>query len=456
MRASGGAGGIAAGGSGGSHASGGTSGSSAGSGAGGAGNGGTSGGATGTGGAATGGATAGAGGVGTGGGSGGTTQSAGGTAGPPSTNDPNVAPLTIDSGPDNIGYFNGGFVSVTLCEPGTNNCQTIDHILVDTGSIGLRVLESEVTLKLAATAGSAGKSLAECSPFVSGTSWGPVRIADMKLGGETAKNLHIQLVGEATYTLPSNCSGTPINDLQTLGSKGIIGVGLYVEDCGTACTKQTTNPGVYYECTSARTGGCSSAVVPLANQITNPIAGFPTDNNGSFIQLPTIPAGGAPSVSGFLVFGIGTRSNNGLGSAKVITVDAAGMATTTFPTGGTKYKSVIDSGSNGFYFLSSSVTKLPLCSGSEFYCPKTTTDFNASILSKDGSAVSVTFSVADASQFSANNSAFSNIGGQMSGYQTDPSIPPFDWGLPFYYGRTVFTALEAHDTPGGSGPYLAF
>ena len=464
-RASGGAGGVSAGGSGGScNVSGGTSGSSAGSGAGGSGNGGsggtggrTTGGAggttpmTGTGGSGAGGA----GGAGNGG-TGGSTQSAGGAAGSLSTNDPNVAALIVDSGPNNIGYFNGGFVSVTLCEPGTNNCQTVDHILVDTGSIGLRVLESEVTLKLAAATGSAGKSLAECSPFVSGTSWGPVRLADVKLGGETAKNLRIQMVGEATYTLPSDCSGTPINDMQTLGSKGIIGVGLYVEDCGNACTKQTTNPGVYYECTSAKTGGCSSAVVPLANQITNPIAGFPTDNNGSFIQLPSIPASGAPSVSGFLVFGIGTQANNGLGSAKVIPVDATGMASTTFPTGGTKYKSVIDSGSNGLYFLSSSVTKLPLCSGSDFYCPKTTTDFNASILSKDGSAVAVTFSVADASQFSADDSAFNNIGGQMSGYQTDPGIPPFDWGLPFYYGRTVFTALEAHDTPSGSGPYLAF
>ncbi len=457
-RASGGA----AGGSGGSsNGSGGTSGSSEGSGAGGAGNGGTgdhptggAGGTTPT--TGTGGATAGgAGGAGSGGTSG-STSSAGGAAGL-STNDPNVAALTVDSGPNDIGYLNGSFVSVTLCEPGTSNCQTIDHILVDTGSIGLRVLESEVTLKLAAAAGSAGKSLAECSPFVSGTSWGPVRVADVKLGGETATNLRIQLVGEATYTLPSDCSGTPINDLQTLGSKGIIGVGIYVEDCGSACTRQTANPGVYYECTSARTGGCSGAVVPLANQITNPIAGFPTDNNGSFIQLPTIPTSGAPSVSGFLVFGIGTRPNNGLGNAKVISLDSTGMATTNFPAGGTKYKSFIDSGSNGFFFLNSSVTKLPTCSGmSNFYCPSTTTDLTASMLSKDGSAVAVAFSVANASKFSAANSAFSNLGGQMPGYPTDPTIPPFDWGLPFYFGRTVFTSLEAHDTPAGSGPYFAF
>ena len=472
-RATGGAGGASAGGAGGSsqasggaggssRASGGAGGSSATGGAGGTSTGGTAvggagggtGGMAGSGGASTGGGAGGA----RSGGAGGNTQSVGGAAGNPSTTDPNVAELTIDSGPSDIGYLNGGFVSVTICEPGTNNCQTIDHILVDTGSIGLRVLESEVTLKLAAATGSAGKTLAECSPFVSGTSWGPVRLADVKLGGETAKNLRIQLVGEATYTLPSDCAGTPINDLQTLGSKGIVGVGIYVEDCGTACARQTGNPGVYYECTSARTGGCSSAVVQLADQITNPIAGFATDNNGSFIQLPSIPASGAPSVSGVLVFGIGTQSNNGLGSAKVIPLDSAGMATTSYPAGGTKYRSFIDSGSNGLYFLNSSVTKLAACSGgmSNFYCPQTTADLNASMLGKDGSAVSVAFSVANASKFSAANSAFSNLGGQMPGYPTNPSIPPFDWGLPFYFGRTVFTALESHDTPAGSGPYFAF
>ena len=32
----------------------------------------------------------------------------------------------------------------------------------------------------------------------------------------------------------------------------------------------------------------------------------------------------------------------------------------------------------------------------------------------------------------------------------------FDWGLPFFYGRTVFTAIEGAATPGGAGPYWAY
>ena len=49
----------------------------------------------------------------------------------------NVAVVVIDSGPagaNNI--INVPFVSVTACRPGTSICQTIDHVLVDTGSYG--------------------------------------------------------------------------------------------------------------------------------------------------------------------------------------------------------------------------------------------------------------------------------------------------------------------------------
>ena len=111
-------------------------------------NGGSTGGAAGSNGGAggaTGGETGGA--AGTGGGAAGATggsQSKGGTSGALSTSDPNVLAVTIDSGPSGSSYVNGPFATITLCEPGTNNCQTIDHLLIDTGSTGIRVLESVV------------------------------------------------------------------------------------------------------------------------------------------------------------------------------------------------------------------------------------------------------------------------------------------------------------------------
>ena len=54
----------------------------------------------------------------------------------------NVAPLAVDGGPvvSNAlaGTINQAYTSVTVCTPGTSNCQTIDHVWVDTGSYGLR------------------------------------------------------------------------------------------------------------------------------------------------------------------------------------------------------------------------------------------------------------------------------------------------------------------------------
>jgi hypothetical protein len=37
-----------------------------------------------------------------------------------------------------------------------------------------------------------------------------------------------------------------------------------------------------------------------------------------------------------------------------------------------------------------------------------------------------------------------------------PNSGTFDWGLPFFFGRNVFTAIESQNTPGGVGPYWAY
>ena len=54
----------------------------------------------------------------------------------------NQIPVVVDAGPPGVHAINGPYVSVTLCAPGTTNCQTIDHLLVDTGASGVRVLAS--------------------------------------------------------------------------------------------------------------------------------------------------------------------------------------------------------------------------------------------------------------------------------------------------------------------------
>ena len=38
----------------------------------------------------------------------------------------------------------------------------------------------------------------------------------------------------------------------------------------------------------------------------------------------------------------------------------------------------------------------------------------------------------------------------------EPEPDSFDFGLPFFFGVNVFTAIADQSTPGGTGPYVAF
>jgi hypothetical protein len=378
---------------------------------------------------------------------------------PPTTD--NTIGILVDSGPQCVGYTNGVFASVTFCVPGTATCQTIDHLLVDTGSVGLRVLESELLLDLPTVMNASGLPVAECTPFVDGTMWGPLKRADVMMGGESATNLPIQLIGEGAYAMPANCTGTPITNFETLDANGILGVGVSLQDCGTPCAPNGYNY-LYYGCSSAQS--CKPSLLSLANQVAHPVAAFPVDNNGTMIQLPSISAGGVPSVTGLLIFGIGTQPNNGLGAATVLTLDGNGngYVNTTFPVGGTtSYSSFIDSGSNGLFFLDAATSKLQQCTSKslkDFYCPTSTTLLNATLSSTNGASIDIQFSVANASTLNARAFAISNLAGPMPGFSPfGGSVPSFDWGLPFYYGRNVYTGIEERSTPDGVvGPYFAF
>ena len=139
-------------------------------------------------------------------------------------------------------------------------------------------------------------------------------------------------------------------------------------------------------------------------------------------------------MTGALVFGIGTQTNNALGAAKVLTVDANGNITTVF--GSQSYRSsFIDSGSNGIYFLDAATTGLPLCPDtSDFYCPATLQTLSATNRGVNGATSAVTFIVGNSDQLNQNFSAFSEVAG--------PNPGGFDWGLGFFFGRSVFTAIE--------------
>jgi hypothetical protein len=379
-------------------------------------------------------------------------------------NNTNVVSMEVDAGPTgSTGEANIPYVSVTICAPGsTTNCQTIDHMEVDTGSYGVRVissvLNSTMLAALTAETASAGGILTECTMFGDGYSWGSMRLADIEIGTEKASSQSIQIIGDEDNlnNVPSACSSSipnPENTVAQFGANGIIGVGPFVTDCGD-CTASIESA-FYWGCPS-NGGSCTQTLVTTAQEAANPVAAFTTDNNGVILELPSLGASGATTATGALVFGVGTQSNNALGSATVLTTDSYGFINTVYKNV-TFTQGFIDSGSNMNFFNDGSITTCT-ANSQEYYCPsseltESATEQGITSSGGIGNQVSVTFYVTNLANLSASYAAFDNIAAPFSS-TTDTT--DFDFGLPFFYGRNVFTVIEGASTTGGTGPYFAF
>ena len=359
----------------------------------------------------------------------------------------NVAALTTGGGPV-APSTNSFYTSVTVCIPNSTTCQTIDNILVDTGSEGLRLLQSELTsLALPQAGDGAGDYYNNCVSFLDGSYlWGPVALADIYMGGEAVGSAPIQLISSGSPTVPTACSngGTVNENTPTLlGANGILGIGPEPTDCyiqgSDLCNgSQGSIIPAYYLCPSSGCASSESAVTvsaSLGQQVLNPVFGFSVNNNGTAITFPALAGASAPVADGALVFGIGTASNNGIpGTATGLLLDSNDFIATVF-NAQTLSSSFIDSGSNGFFFPSS-ITNCP-APNTGFYCPATTQALTAT--TQDGSAHSkvVSFSIDDASTLlTTNDTAFGTLGGAGG-------TSSFDFGAPFFYGKTVFTGIDS-------------
>jgi hypothetical protein len=229
-----------------------------------------------------------------------------------------------------------------------------------------------------------------------------------------------------------------------LGANGILGVGQLPQDCGVNDTCPAA-ANQYFSCASA-SATCTAVTATVAQQVQNPVSLFATDNNGVIVELPAV-SGAELTVSGSLVFGIGTESNNSLGSATVYDADPNTLNfNTNFNGVDFTDAAFIDSGSYGYLFPDSSIAT---CDG--YYCPASTVNLSATTQGVTTGSGTVRFSIANAETLFTNfpnDAAYSDLGGPISGF--------FDWGLPFFYGQNVFVAIEGASTPGGSGPYWAY
>jgi hypothetical protein len=421
------------------------------------------------------------GGGGSGSGSGGTCC---GTQVPLTAGPPNVEPLVIDSGPAAVNgtAVNQAFVSVQVCAHGsTTNCATIDHVVVDTGSIGFRVVADGIpTSLLTALQGlyqkdpGTGDVLTECVQFAGAYSYGSVSQVDITLpvSTESATGVNAQIIGDPSYaTIPGDCSNPPgvtpapmaQNTVATFGANGILGVGVFPNDCP-ACESGAVS-GAYYSCPTPTS--CTDVADALTTQLVqNPVVLFATDNNGTIMQLPAIAnAGVSDLTTGVIVFGIGTRSNNALGSATVMAVNlnnASGPSVSATVNGSAYDDSFFDSGTN---FLGISGPALPssvaLCTtgNTAFYCTSATASFTATAQGQDsngtatGTMANADFSIADANTLLPDGTSVTAVP-SLGGPNSDPAS--VDFGLPFFFGRYVYTGIMGQTVTGATTPFFAY
>ena len=343
------------------------------------------------------------------------------------------------------GQWNIPTVSVTLCLPGTATCQTVDNILLDTGSVGLRISHSVLTLNLPPVTDN-GSNVDECYQFSSGSVFGPVVSADVVLGGEPAVPVDVQ-ISNASLTPPSSC--TQVSSVTSGGVNGILGVGYPFTQY---------DLGIYYLCSSS---GCpnqpscsntqgSNGSFPC--QVANPVFSFPSDNNGILLSLPSLPSGGAPApVYGTLTFGLNTQNDNSLSGLTIYGISASNSCGSSYSyleasfTGRSSGScAFLDSGSNGLFF---GTTTFPVCNTS-WYCPSSSpAPISLTLTGGNGTTGSFGLSVINENSIqNSSNIAWNDLAGPYGSKGT------FDAGLPFFFGRSVAVGYQT----GSQNPFWAF
>lgn len=375
---------------------------------------------------------------------------------------PNVLTVTVDAGPAAAsGQINHPYVTVKVCAPGSQTqCTSVDHILLDTGSSGLRLVRSVLVsggVALTPEVDTQGQAIEECMNFSAGQTWGPVVLADVTLAGEVAAKLPVQLMDDtgAGAPPPTDCgvNGTLVNDVAGFGANGLLGVGVFAQDCGSACVNSTTPLALYYGCSTA--GTCTAENIALTSQVTNPVALFTTDNNGIIVRLPNLQnANGDTSTTGELIIGLGTQSDNALPTTglTVLGTDSNGDFTTTYNGGSTILPALIDSGTAMYSFDDPAIATCASGQYVGYYCPAVAPQAAYAInvgVGRNNATNRVDFAIADPNSFVAGASAFVNLAGGGGSRR-------FTWGMPFFYGRGIYVGIDQRASGPYTGPYYAY
>jgi hypothetical protein len=382
--------------------------------------------------------------------------------------------VAVNAGPAN-NAVNAAYVSVEVCNPGgTTTCATIPDVLVDTGSSGLRILASalgasNLTLNPVSAGGTPVYECFQNADF--NYLWGPVMQAGVSMAGESASNVPIQLIasGNAPSITPCGSSGGSNLDTSTaLQANGILGIGPAAQDCGVLCSPSVATVQPYYWLCTSSTSCTTAAAVPVATQVSNPVAFFNgNDNNGVMLTMNSVGPSGAATGSGTLYFGIGTQSDNALSSsAKVyaLSVNTEDSDSIFATYNGATYPAYIDSALYLNFFLDpatvaaysagAGISNCQANNGVNYYCTSSPVSLPFTAQDTSGDSASQTISIGNGAALynssvaeGGSNTAFSNL---AAGAALPNDEVVVYLGMPFFYGRTVYVGIAGKVPPSGA------
>ena len=361
-------------------------------------------------------------------------------------------------------------VTITICIPNSTQCFAVPNMLIDSGSTGVRIFSSVLPANAESLFSGTGQS--ECYYFAgNNVHWGPVKYANVQMGGETANSIPIMIIdssygdgGKACLKQIDSANGTPAGssgaaylDSPSSGYNGILGVKFLMHDCDQGCVTNSNAYPAYYNCSGTT---CTMAAASLNNQVVNPVGFLPHDNNGIVIQFPAVNGLESGPVTGYAIFGIGTQDNNTPpADLKVLQSDITDETDDCYAAlpavqAGSKTCSFLDTGSRAYFLAEPRVTTLDPYG---FYQPtspvvvKATLESYQSNITKD---IQFTFANEESALNSPTAAVFPQLAAQEPGaINTTNSL---DLGIPYYFGRTVYMGFEGKSSTLGHDAFWAF
>lgn len=343
--------------------------------------------------------------------------------------------------------LNSPCVSLNVCDSNGNNCSTINNILVDTGSYGLRVfgnLLSNQTKNALNPILVNNNPVGECVSYGDGSqNWGGINLGIVKFTDSIqTSSIPIQIIDSSFMTAPSNCWNRTTS-ANNFGYNGVLGVGLYQYDGGS-----------YYSCSQ---NGCTSILnYKQTNEVMNPIYALPNSNNGLTLSFNNISSSGTNSLTGTLLFGVGTNESNTMNPSNVYSANLSSLGIPMFSSlyNNNNYFSFLDSGTNTLGIVNSGIT---LCNNpySDFLCPTSNMNLTIQNENSSGQLISTNINIANMNNLiNSGNSVFNNIGSELP--NSFNGVQVIDYGLPFFIGKNVQLIYDGKTSNIGNGPAWAW